>query len=695
MLRRGVDHDVLLGDEQRRRSEVDEVSLVREQFSGHTAMVFGRAPDVVDRLEPELGDAVEGRRGTVVAGLERSVQAWRIDGVQLGVAHDPDDFGPAGDDRPVGVAPVPVELLGGQIGATAKAEHELDHPVTVGHRCLLRQSDRASAWDVPSPDPAAEYADGPDFTDGAEAIDVSGIDLAGLTRPAALRALVVIAVCSLVLFWPERSTVILARLIGVGLAVGSAGSAIQALRSRPTAWLRFAAAVVLVAVGAFLVVSPDRSPQFLARVIASVILVVAARDLAGHRRNTRSADGAATGADSWPLARFVAFAAVAGLLFAFPDEVLGALVSFVSVGWIALSLLVLVVCLDEGRDEQASYLASGRIVSEWLAERPKSVDDRHQLYRKIVFDGASSLPRIVRFFVLMGFASVIASMGVITDSTAVVIGAMLIAPLMTPLMGMAVSLVMGWPQRLTNASIIAFGGIVFAISIGALLGLLAPAVIDTATNSQIVGRSSPTMLDLITAVAAGAAGAYGLSRPDVSDSLPGVAIAISLVPPLTVVGIAYSQGDWSAGSGALLLFATNMLAILVMGGLTFIVTGVAPLQRVADNQHRVRTSLAAIAAAAAIVTGLLLLNGSQIASTLLDESSIEAAVEQWIEDHPEHGVVRIVTDGDTVSVAVVGPAADAPSAADLLSTLEAEIDRSLTVDVRLIVEERDVATSSD
>lgn len=543
------------------------------------------------------------------------------------------------------------------------------------------------------PDSLTNHPDGEsaEFADAAEALDLSGVDLAGLTRPAAIRAFGVIVVCGLVLLWPGRSTEILARLLGLGLVYGSLLSGWGALRRQPTGWFRLASAIVLLAVGLVVLASPDRSQQFLGRVVGLVIVIVAIRDLAIHRRRAAASDVAD---GHWPIARFFAFIAVAGVLLAFPGEVLGSVVTLISVAWIALSVLVLVICLDEGRTGEASYLESGRIISEWLEERPKSVDDRHALYRKIVFDGPSALPRVVRFFVLMGFASVIASMGVITDSTAVVIGAMLIAPLMTPLMGMAVSLVMGWPQRLANAALIALGGIVFAISIGALLGLVAPAVIDTATNSQIVGRASPTMLDLITAVAAGAAGAYGLSRPDVSDSLPGVAIAISLVPPLTVVGIAYSQGDWASGSGALLLFATNMLAILVMGGLTFIVTGVAPLQRVADNQHRVRTSIASLAAAVAIVTGLLLLNGSQIATSLLDEASIEDAVERWIEEHPDHGVVRILTDGDRISVAVVGPAADAPAAADLLAALESDIDRSLIVDVRLIVEERDIATST-
>jgi len=265
---------------------------------------------------------------------------------------------------------------------------------------------------------------------------------------------------------------------------------------------------------------------------------------------------------------------------------------------------------------------------------------------------------------------------------------------MTPLMGMAISLVMGWPRHLARNALVAVGGIVFAIGIGILLGLIVTATIDTETNAQIVSRVSPTTLDLVVALTAGAAGAYGLSRPDVSDALPGVAIAISLVPPLSVVGISYSQGDWASGNGALLLFLTNMLAILIMGGLTFVATGVTPVQRVAQNQSRVRTSLAGVATLAAVVVGALLLNGAQITSNLLEQSSTESVVNDWLEGHPDHALVRIALDGESVIATIVGPSTAAPTAQDLAAGLQRSRSGTVTADVRLIVEERDVATSS-
>ncbi|MCP4222156.1 MAG: DUF389 domain-containing protein, partial [Actinomycetia bacterium] len=173
------------------------------------------------------------------------------------------------------------------------------------------------------------------------------------------------------------------------------------------------------------------------------------------------------------------------------------------------------------------------------------------------------------------------------------------------------------------------------------------------------------------------------------------AISIALVPPLSVVGISYAQGDWSSGHGALPLFATNMLAILVMGGLTFVATGVTPVVRVAKNQYRVRTALSAVGVLAALVIGSLLINGSQIASDLVNQSTIDAAVATWIDDHPDHSLVRIDVDGDTITPIISGPSAGSPNAASLATELSRVLDRRVTVQVRLLVEERQTATSGE
>ena len=520
-------------------------------------------------------------------------------------------------------------------------------------------------------------------TEEAADFDWRSLDPALLTSPPVLRALTVVVVASLVLLWPNRSGLILGRLLGLGSTLLGLSALRAGISGRGYGRFSLVGGLLAVAGGIYVLLNPELSDDLLATLAGCAMAFVAVRDLFLVRRAESEAPG-------WVITRSLALLAVAALLVLFSAQLFSAFIAIVAVSWLLVSFVVIIASLDPSTAGTISYTDSVQIISDWVGSRPKSVDDRQSLYAKIFYEGAVTQKRLVRFFALMGFASVIASTGVIADSTAVVIGAMLIAPLMTPLMGMAISLVMGWPRRLARSALIAVSGIAFAITIGLLVGLFSPAIIETTVNSQIVARSSPTILDLVTAMAAGAAGAYGLSRPDVSDSLPGVAIAISLVPPLTVVGIALSQGDWGSATGALLLFTTNMLAILIVGGTTFVLTGITPVKQVAENQHRVRTWLGAVAGVAAVVLGALLLNGAEIASTAAQQSTIESSVSDWLGDG-EHEVVRIVPDGDRVSVTVIGPSEGLAETQQLATSLASTLDRAITVDVRLVVEERDQA----
>jgi uncharacterized membrane protein len=113
------------------------------------------------------------------------------------------------------------------------------------------------------------------------------------------------------------------------------------------------------------------------------------------------------------------------------------------------------------------------------------------------------------------------------------------------------------------------GGIILILFVSWFIGTISISVISFETNNEIVARISPDLTDLMVALAAGAAGAFALGRDDVADSLPGVAIAIALVPPLCDVGISLSAAQWSAAFGASLLFLTNLLSILLAGGAVF------------------------------------------------------------------------------------------------------------------------------
>ncbi len=178
------------------------------------------------------------------------------------------------------------------------------------------------------------------------------------------------------------------------------------------------------------------------------------------------------------------------------------------------------------------------------------------------------------FWVLLVLAAVIASAGVVADSTATVVGAMIVAPLMTPILGTALALVLADRRELVHNVALVLVGAFVVVVIGFVIGMVHANDVLAGTNSQVAGRVSPKLIDLTGALATGVVGAFALVRADVSDTLPGVAIAISLVPPLAVVGLTLESGAPSEAAGALLLFATNVAAIIATGTAVLVVYGV-------------------------------------------------------------------------------------------------------------------------
>jgi uncharacterized hydrophobic protein (TIGR00271 family) len=176
-------------------------------------------------------------------------------------------------------------------------------------------------------------------------------------------------------------------------------------------------------------------------------------------------------------------------------------------------------------------------------------------------------PSASRFWVLLVLATVIATSGVIADSTASVIGAMIVAPLMTPILGIALAIVLGDRGALLRSVAYVVGGAILVIAIAYVIGMFQFHPDDYATNGQVAARISPRLIDLLAALATGTVGAFALVRRDISDALPGVAIAISLVPPLAVVGLLLEAGRYADASQSLLLFGTNVAAIIATGTL--------------------------------------------------------------------------------------------------------------------------------
>lgn len=175
-------------------------------------------------------------------------------------------------------------------------------------------------------------------------------------------------------------------------------------------------------------------------------------------------------------------------------------------------------------------------------------------------------------FALMLFLSVgIASLGLSLDSSATIIGAMIIAPLGQPILAMGGAIALGWKIQSFRMLGIAVAGICCSLAMSYAMGLTLP---DITPSQQILIRTSPDLRDLGIAVFAGAAGAYGYYRSEFSTILSGVAIAVALIPPLCCCGLMLEQKDYILAGGSFLLFVTNFIGISFSALFVFFLLGI-------------------------------------------------------------------------------------------------------------------------
>jgi uncharacterized hydrophobic protein (TIGR00271 family) len=177
------------------------------------------------------------------------------------------------------------------------------------------------------------------------------------------------------------------------------------------------------------------------------------------------------------------------------------------------------------------------------------------------------------YLVLITIAAILAAFGLVLNSSAVIIGAMLVAPLMTPLIAFATGLAIGKISIMRQAAGTLLQGIFAALLVAFIVGWFSSTDIVT---SEMAGRGNVTFLDMGVALASGFIGAYAKARANIASSLAGVAIAAALMPPLVTIGLAISFGEWALAEGASLLFLTNIVSITLAAYVTFYWLGLRP-----------------------------------------------------------------------------------------------------------------------
>jgi uncharacterized hydrophobic protein (TIGR00271 family) len=280
------------------------------------------------------------------------------------------------------------------------------------------------------------------------------------------------------------------------------------------------------------------------------------------------------------------------------------------------------------------------------------------------------------YWTMLVLSSVVASAGVLSGSTAMVIGAMIIAPLSTPIMGVALGLARGVRGATMTSIWFVLGGLVLVITVGTLFSLVMPGTFDLASNEEIIGRTSPGLMDLIAAIATGFAGAIALARRDVAAVLPGVAIAISLVPPLAVVGVCLGQNAYALATGAFLLFASNLLALVLAGTLVFTGTGYGvDLSPGRGSRRRLRLTVSLVFA---IVALPLVLNTAVNYALAVLTARVHTVAESWVSQVDGASVTDVAFSGRSIEIDIRTPG-EVPETEDLLRDLSGRIPAGIPV----------------
>ncbi|HVP20184.1 MAG TPA: TIGR00341 family protein [Spirochaetia bacterium] len=303
---------------------------------------------------------------------------------------------------------------------------------------------------------------------------------------------------------------------------------------------------------------------------------------------------------------------------------------------------------NEPRERWRALLApaSWRALWEGYARRRTKEKQDLDLYR-VLSDAAR---QTAEYYVLIVLSCLIASMGLIQGSAAVIIGAMIIAPLMTPILAFSLGVVWG-DFRLLRASFSSvLRGALLAVVIS---GLIALAVPITHFSEEIAARSHPSLFDIIVALGSGALAAYGYANSKVSSALTGIAVAVALMPPLCTLGIGLGKMDPQIAAGAAVLFAINLVSISLAAACVFWMMRIHPLSE--DRAEVKRRALSQIVVSAVLLcliavpvvlsvrTGLEQENAQRDAARLVAEILPESTVVSEAVRREAAGTVLVMT----------------------------------------------------
>ncbi len=501
-------------------------------------------------------------------------------------------------------------------------------------------------------------------------------------NPATVRGAAFIIGGLLALTVPDLSERLLGLIFVAILAIKGVTDFWTAWKKRPFDLYSLLVGLAWVAAAVVLILFTDRSKQVIPLIFGALVAFLGVTIAVKALRNRRSNP-------TWTfnLVRGAIYVATGVVIAVLPDAIGSSVVLGISIVAIAYGALMIAIGFtspdagDVGPGELTDF-ARG-----WLADRDLGEDMRENVVDSLFFEPPQATQKKVGFWVLLVLSVTIATLGILADSTAVVIGAMLVAPLMTPIMAVSAGIVNGWVKRVSIAFATVAGGVVVSISVAWIVASWAPQLIPFESNSQILSRTSPTLIDMMIAVAAGAAGAYATIDRRVSSSITGVAIAVALVPPLGVVGVALRETAYSDAGGAFLLFLTNLVGSSSWRRSSS--SSVAWLLSASfrENREKMKTVVLTVLLGAMIIIVPLAFTSEGILVSASRQGEAQRITSVWIEPVPTLRVNRVNVNGTEISVVVTGEGT-LPSVEELEIRLEASFNDDVVVLVEYVPTER-------
>lgn len=372
------------------------------------------------------------------------------------------------------------------------------------------------------------------------------------------------------------------------------------------------------------------------------------------------------------------------MMYALPETVVTTLIGILAVGVCIAGGIIVAYGLQSVRSGQQIDLAElSGIIGGWLSRRDVGDDRRSEISEGLYFEPPERAAKLSSWWVMLVLSVAIATYGVLQDSTAVVIGAMLIAPLMTPILGAAAAIVNGRTNRLARSMTLVALGVAAAVLLAFIIGKWTPYSIPLEANSQVGSRVSPNVIDMAIALAAGAAGAFATINRRVASGIAGVAIAVALVPPLGVVGLTLEEGLYASSWGAFLLFLTNLVSILLSATAVFVLGGWTSIDRLQSEAPSIAVTSGIVIAAAMVILLPLLFTSQGLLNEVERQSAASDTVRDWFADStPDLSVDLVKVDGDVVTVEVSGPRAvpdPEPLAQALGDSLGSQVELAVTL----------------